>query len=115
MPIFPSKPFVEAVRSKGLHFISRLRDDSVLRYKYYGEKTGEKGRPKQFDGKIDVENLREDYFSLELETEEIRIYSAVVYFKAFKRDIKLAVAVFLKDGKELARKLYFSTNLEQEG
>jgi len=112
---FSKQPFVEAVRSKGLHFISRLRDDSVLRYKYYGEKTGEKGRPKQFDGKIDVENLRENYFSLDLETEEIRIYSAIVYSKAFKRDIKLAVAVFLKDGKEIARKLYFSTNLEQEG
>jgi hypothetical protein len=38
-----------------------------------------------------------------------------VYSKAFKRDIKLAVAVFYKDGKEIARKLYFSTDLEQQG
>jgi hypothetical protein len=112
---FSRKPFVEAILSTGLHLISRLRDDSVLRYKYYGEQTGKKGRPKEFDGKVDVKNLDPNYFSLDLSTEEIKIYSAVVNSKAFKRDIKLAVAIFYKDGKEIARKLYFSTDLEQEG
>jgi hypothetical protein len=112
---FSKKPFVDIILLVGLHFISRLRDDSVLKYKYYGEKTGRQGRPKQFDGKVDVKNLDTNYFSLDLSTEEIKIYSAVVYSKAFKRDIKLAVAIFYKDGKEIARKLYFSTDLEQEG
>lgn len=112
---FSKKPFVDIILLVGLHFISRLRDDSVLKYKYYGEKTGRQGRPKQFNGKVDVKNLDTNYFYLDLSTEEIKIYSAVVYSKAFKRDIKLAVAVFLKDGKEIARKLYFSTDLEQEG
>ena len=112
---FSKKPFVDEVLSVGLHFISRLRDDSVLRYKYYGEQSGKKGRPKEFVGKVNVKNLDTDYFSLDLSTEDIKIYSAVVNSKAFKRDIKLAVAVFLKDGKEIARKLYFSTDLEQEG
>jgi hypothetical protein len=112
---FSKKPFVDKILLVGLHFISRLRDDSVLKYKYYGEKTGRQGRPKQFDGKVDVKNLDTNYFSLDLSTEEIKIYSAVVYSKAFKRDIKLAVAIFYKDGKVIARKLYFSTDLEQEG
>jgi hypothetical protein len=62
-----------------------------------------------------IKNLDTDYFSLDLSTEEIKIYSAVVNSKAFKRDIKLAVAIFYKDGKEIARKLYFSTDLEQKG
>jgi len=112
---FSKKPFVDIVLLVGLHFISRLRDDSVLKYKYYGEKTGKQGRPKQFNGKVDVKNLNTNYFSLDLSTEDIKIYSAVVYSKAFKRDIKLAVAIFYKDGKEIARKLYFSTDLEQGG
>ncbi len=38
-----------------------------------------------------------------------------MFSKAFKMDIKLAVAIFFKDGQELARKLYFSTDLEQGG
>jgi hypothetical protein len=54
MPTSPRSPFVDAVLSAGLHLISRLRDDSVLRYKYYGEQTGKKGRPKQFAGNVDV-------------------------------------------------------------
>jgi hypothetical protein len=112
---FSKKPFVNAVLEAGLHFISRLRDDSVLRYKYYGQKTGKKGRPKQYDGTVEVKNLNKGYFSLDLSTEDIQIYSAVVYSKAFKRDIKLAVAIFFKDGKEVTRKLYFSTDLTQKG
>jgi hypothetical protein len=112
---FSKKPFVDKILSAGMHLISRLRDDSVLRYKYYGEKTGGKGRPKQFDGIVGVKNLDTDYFSLDLATEEIKIYSAVVNPKAFKVDIKLAVAIFFKDGKGIARKLYFSTDLKQGG
>jgi hypothetical protein len=79
------------------------------------KRTGKKGRPKQFEGIIDVKNLDTDYFSLDFSSEDIKIYSAVVFSKAFKMDIKLAVAVFIKDGKEIARKLYFSTDLEQGG
>ena len=112
---FSKKPFVDVVLLVGLHFISHLRDDSVLKYKYYGEKTGRQGRPKQFDGKVDIKNLDTNYFSLDLSTEEIEIYSAVVYSKVFKRDIKLAVAIFYKDEKEIAHKLYFSTDLKQGG
>ena len=112
---FSKKPFVDAILSVGLHLISRLRDDSLLRYKYDEEQTGKQGRPREFDGKVDVKNLDTNYFSIDLATEEIKIYSAVVNSKAFKRDTKLAVTIFFKDGKEIARKLYFSTDLEQEG
>jgi hypothetical protein len=112
---FSKKPVVVAILSAGLHFISRLRDDSVLMYRYMGEPTGKKGAPKKFNGRVDVEKLDVNYFSVDLTTEEITIYSAVVYSKAFKRDIKLAVAVFFKAGKETARKLYFSTDLKQGG
>ncbi len=112
---FSKKPFVEAVLSSELHLISRLRRDSVLMYKYTGGRTGKKGRPKEFDGKVNVNNLDTKYFSLDLSTEEIKIYSTVVYSRAFKRYIKLAVTIFLKNGKELTRKLYFSTDLEQGG
>ena len=112
---FSKKPFVDAVLLSGMHFISRLRDDSVLRYPYMGERTGKKGAPKKFNGKVDVKNLLVNYFSLDVCTEEIKIYSAIVYSKAFKRKIKLAVAVFFKEEKEVARKLYFSTDLQQSG
>lgn len=112
---FSKKPFVDPVILAGLHFISRLRDDSVLKYKYQGEQTGKKGAPKKFNGKVDVKNLNLSYFTLDLSEKEIQIYSSVVYSKAFKMDIKLAIAIFIKDGKEVTRKLYFSTDLTLGG
>jgi len=109
---FSKKKVVETMLSLGLHFISRLRDDSVLMYIYQGEPTGLKGRPKKYDGKVDKDALNMSYFVEDYSSNEMKIYSATVYCKAFKRDIKLAVAIFYKDGKEVTRKLYFSTDTE---
>ena len=109
---FSKKKVVDAMLSLGLHFISRLRDDAVLMYNYHGLQTGLKGRPKKYEGKVDAYNLNMSYFIENFSSKEMKIYSSVVYCKAFKRDIKLAVAVFYKDGKEMARKLYFSTDIK---
>ncbi|MDR1091458.1 MAG: transposase [Prevotella sp.] len=103
---------VDTVLSLGLHFISRLRDDAVLQYIYRGEPTGKKGRPKKFEGKVNPYEPDMGYFSETVSTDELKVYSAIVYSKAFEREINLAVAVFYKDGKEMARKLYFSTDLD---
>jgi hypothetical protein len=112
---FSKKKVVDAVKSTELEFISRLRDDSVLKYKFTGQQTGKKGAPRKFDGVVNVKNFDPNRFSLDLSNEEITIYSLIVYSKAFKRDIKLAIAIFYKDGNETARKLYFSTDLKQAG
>jgi len=112
---FSKKPFVDSVLKSGLHFISRLRDDSVLMYKYSGKPTGKKGRPKKYGDRIMVNDLDTKYFEKVVCDEDLTVYSALVYSKAFQRDINLAVAVFYKDGQEVARKLFFSTNLQQEG
>jgi hypothetical protein len=112
---FSKKSFLDIVLEINMHFISRLRDDSVLMYIFNGEPTKKKGRPKKFEGRIDVKNLDTTYFDKVVCNDELCIYSAVVYSKAFKRNIKLAVAVFFNNGKEITRKLYFSTNLEQDG
>ena len=109
---FSKKKVVDALLCLGLHFISRLRDDSVLMYIYQGKPTGLKGRPKKQDGRVDRYTLDMRYFTEDFSSHEMKIYSATVYCRAFKRDIKLAVAIFYKQDKEIARKLYFSTDLE---
>lgn len=112
---FAKSPFVSAVLSADMHLISRLRNDSVLKYKYTGVPTGKKGAPKKFSGLVDVSNFDPNDFSLDLSNQEITIYSSIVYSKAFKMDIKLAIAIFYKNAKEVARKLFFSTDLSQTG
>jgi hypothetical protein len=108
---FSKKKVVDTMLSLGLHFISRLRDDASLKYIYQGEQTGKKGRPKTYDGKVNVYNFNMTYFTENFSDKEMKIYSAIVYYNAFKRNIKLAVAIYYKNGKEV-RKLYFSTDLE---
>lgn len=109
---FSKKPFVDQVLQSDMHLISRLRDDADLKYLYTGaEKTG-KGRPKTFDGKVDVKNPRMEYFIPEETTDDYQVLSAQVYCKAFKRKIRIALVIFFKSGKETARKLYFSTDTD---
>ena len=57
-----------------------------------------------------------NFFTLSHRTAEPKIYSAIVYGKAFQREINLSIAVFCrKDGTEICRKRYFSTDLTQDG
>ena len=112
---FSKRPLVEAIVSTGRDFISRLRDDSVLMCKYTGAPTGKKRALKKYDGHVDKNQFDPNRFSLDFSNEEITVYSLFVYSKGFKRDIKLAIAIFYKEGKETARKLYFSTDLNLAG
>lgn len=59
---FSKRPFVDKVLQVELHFISRLRDDSVLMYRHYGKPTGKRGRPQKFEGRIIVNDLDTKYF-----------------------------------------------------
>jgi hypothetical protein len=109
---FSKKKVVDTILSFGMHFISRLRNDASLHYIFRGEPTGKQGRPKKFDGKVNPKSLNMSYFSEVVSTDELKVYSATVYCKAFEREINLAIAVYYKNGKETVRKLYFSTDLE---
>jgi len=108
---FSKKPFVDHVLKAGMHLVSRLRDDADLKYLFQGKQNTAKGRPKLYAAKVEVKKPDMQYFSLEEITKDYRVFSAMVYCKAFKRKIRLALVVFYKNGKETARKMYFSTDL----
>lgn len=109
---FSKFSFTQGLQKLGFHLVSRLRDDSNLLYLYQGEKTGKKGRPKTFDGKIDVSNL--DYSRMEkldIYQEEGELYTLIAHSKALKRNIRLVIWITPKG----AHKLYFSTDTEMSG
>jgi hypothetical protein len=112
---FAKAEVVQSITDLGMHFISRLRDDSVLFYLNKEPKTSKRGAPKKYDGKVNRKEPNMKHFSLCYDTKELQIYNAIVYSKAFKQNINLSMAVFYnKNGKELARKLYFSTDLKMD-
>src|SRR3989339_632884 len=109
---FSKKPFVDDVMSIKMHLISRLRDDADLRYICIEPSTGKKGRPRKYTGKIDIKNIDTEYFSLIEQNEESTIYSAIVYSKALKRNIRLVYVKYIKLKGKQSIKLYFSTDIE---
>src|SRR5690554_4462344 len=54
---FSKISFVSGLEDMNLHLISRFRDDAVLFYPTQEKPTGKRGRPKLYDGKIDMANL----------------------------------------------------------
>lgn len=108
---FSKKPFVDAITQMGMHFVCRLRDDADLLYLYSGASTGKRGRPKKYAGKIDINNIDKDYFTLVEQTDEYALYSAIVYSKSLKRNIRLAYVLYNQVNGKQTIKLYYSTDL----
>lgn len=110
---FAKKKFVDAiVEQTELHLVSKLRSDADLYYLYQGERTGQRGRPKIYDGKVNTKQIDSEYFLLEQDNTEKRLYSAIVYAKGLKRKVKLAYVEFLDEaGTVKNSKFFFSTDL----
>lgn len=109
---FSKVTFVDGALEMGFHVISRLRDDASLRYLTRETPKVGRGRPKQYDGKIDIENLDESRFEIvSLDNGQGRILSAVVNAVSLKRNIRLCI---WQSADRKIHKLYFSTNLQME-
>jgi len=110
---FAKAGFVERVCRSGLHLVSRLRKDARLRYLHRGPRSGKPGRPREFDGRVDLAKPDPDHFTLSHRDEQVVVYSAVVNCPFLRRNIRLAYTQYLDaEGKSKNYKLYFSTDLD---
>ena len=111
---FSKEPCISKLCNNNFHVVSRLRNDANLRFKYKGKQKGGKGRPKTLDGKIDYKDLNSSKFKTLEESDECKIYNAIVNSKSLKRDINLVIVYTCKHSK-WTHKLYFSTDLKLSG
>lgn len=109
---FTKKDFIQAILKRtGLSVIGRLRDDANLRYLYEGEQKGGKGRPKQYDGKVNWKKLDLSRFKKVYDDESCCIYDAILYAPFLKEKLRIAYVVYKnKQGKQ-TQKIYFSTDI----
>lgn len=107
---FSKRPFVSTLCENEFDIVSRLRDDANLQYKYLGEKSTGRGRPRLYDSKVKFDKLNMKHFSIVEKNDENEIYQAVVHSKSLKRLINLVIAYTNRNGKS-THKLYFSTDL----
>ncbi len=89
---FSRQPFIGRSQAAGFVVITTLRKDSVLYYPYLGPKSGKKGRPKKFAGRVDVHNLDPQYFTPCATDEDSQTaFEAQIYVKAWKAWAKVVV------------------------
>ena len=114
---FTKRKFIDPISEQtDLNIVGRLRSDANLRYLFHGSQAGGRGRPKQYAGKIDVNNIDRRRITKEYEDDAIRIYSAAVNCVGLQRNVKLAHVEYLDAaGKSTSTKMYYSTDLKMSG
>lgn len=115
---FSRSTFIEPMIEAGFTVVSRLRKDASMRYLYHGPRRKGRGRPKQYDGRIDPLNLRADQFTAcaKAEDDSWIAYEAIVNIKAWKRNVRLVVEHTLDEhGQVKSYKLYICTDTQQIG
>ena len=109
---FSKETFITPLLKEGFHVISRFRNDSVLFYPTSKERTGKRGRPQLYDGKIDFADL--DVSRCEkLEADRGRLYSLKAYSKPLRRMVRLVV--WYPDDNSARWNLYFTTDVGMSG
>jgi hypothetical protein len=113
---FSKKSFIDPVCQSGFHAITRLRDDAVMSYAYTGIQKSGRGRKKQFDGKIDVLNLRKDLFTTCIKEDKWTAFEGLAYVKSLKRWVKAVIVHHFKEDKTIkSAKIYISTDTSMSG
>jgi hypothetical protein len=113
---FSKKPFVDSICAAGFTIISRLQNNIHLRYAYTGEKRAGRGRPQEYDGKIDPKNVSLDHFTLVKSDETARIYEGIAHVRCLKRWGKIVIVHYLKeDGTVRNVSIYYCSDKEMAG
>ena len=109
---FSKSSFVNPIVELGFDVISRLRNDAVMFYPTMKERTGKRGRPQLYDGKVDFEHLDTSRCE-QHEADKGVLYSMKAYSKSLKRMVKLVI--WYPDESMKRWQLYFSTDAEVSG
>jgi DDE superfamily endonuclease len=104
---FSKKKFVDGICALDLHVIGKLRRDAHLRHLYSGPRGDGPGRPKTYDGKVDVSELSR-FEQVDVDDADIALYAQVVNHPQLQRNLHVVVVRHLPTGRYA---LLFSTDV----
>ncbi|WP_413777229.1 transposase [Anaerorudis cellulosivorans] len=108
---FAKNNFVTGLQELEFNPVSRFRDDAALYYPKLQKPTSEKGRPKLYDGKIDMDNP--DTTGVQkINIDNGDLYTLAAYSKSLKQMVRLVIR-YSKEGKK--PKLFFSADPKMSG
>lgn len=112
---FSKQGFVDSMCELGFCMVSRLQSNIYLKYAYTGERKKKPGRPKIYDGQVDLKNLREDHFTVLKKTDDEIAYQGVVHVRALGRWCSVVIVHIMKGEKVHKALVYFSTDKDMAG
>lgn len=92
---FGKRKFVDGVCALNFHVVGKLRIDANLRYLYTGPRHAGRGRPKLYDGKVDLTDLAR-WECVATEDEQVVLYHTVVHHIQLHRLLHVVVTVDLR-------------------
>jgi hypothetical protein len=100
---YAKQKYADAVVALGLELVTKLRNDANMRFRFSGARTGQRGRPKTYDGKVNWQDLRRfepvDTTALNL-APGVAVFTAELYHCSLKRWLRVVVLVWhTADGK----------------
>lgn len=100
---YAKQKYVAAAAALDLAVVTKLRNDANMRFRFSGPRTGRRGRPKLYDGKVDWQDLsrfaRVDTAGLNL-APGVAAFTAELYHCSLKRWLRVVVLVWhTADGK----------------
>jgi hypothetical protein len=115
---FAKSRFIESMVDAGFEVVTRLRKDAHLRYLYIGPRRKGRGRPKAFDGRIDVRNLRSDQVRLCAQATDgsWKAFELVANVKAWKTNARIVIVQEFKKDNSLKRvRILAATQINMDG
>ena len=110
---FAKTKYVNGVVELGLHVISKLRRDALLRRIYTGPQKA-RGRKKKFDdGKVNFEDFKDSIIT-KIDDEQIELRSCVAHSVSLNRSIKVVLVRKLIDKDKYGEAFLFSTDTEMD-
>jgi hypothetical protein len=100
---FANKKYADGVVAAGLQLVTKLRTDANMRFRFTGPRTGKKGRPKVYDGKVNWQDLSRfetvDLTDFDFDA-GVEGFTAELYHCSIKRWLRVVVLVwYTADGK----------------
>jgi hypothetical protein len=108
---FMKKDFIKPLLKQELHIITKARGDANLKYLYKGKQKGGKGRPKLYDGKVNIAAIDKRRIKCCYRDKDMQVYAGVVYCVQLKQRV---LAAFVYYGLKEQPEIIIGTDIEMD-
>jgi hypothetical protein len=108
---FMKKDFIKPLLKQELHIVTKARQDANLMYVYKGKQKGGRGRPKLYDGKINIAAIDKRKIKCCYRDSDKEVYTAIVYCVQLKQ---MVLAAFIYYGNKDKPEIIIGTDTKMD-